>query len=190
MVTLAASSAAAADGPAWRVTRGEVRAVCSITIGGRFEAKTTALSGTVTLSTRQPAVFAGRLAVDLRTLDTGISLRNHHLHDEYLEVDRGDGFAEAVLSNIHLGDVDAESFRGHTTFKGSLALHGTERDVAGQAEVRRTGPGVRVEASFPVRLPDFGISSPQYLGVGVRDEVQVTVSLLAEPVAPASARAQ
>lgn len=36
-------------------------------------------------------------------------------------------------------------------------------------------------ASFPVRIDDYGIAPPRYLGVGVRNEVQVKVSLVAAP---------
>ena len=39
-----------------------------------------------------------------------------------------------------------------------------------------------MEASFTVKLADFGIRSPQYLGVGVKSEVQVRVGLTATPV--------
>ena len=40
---------------------------------------------------------------------------------------------------------------------------------------------MRVEATFPVTLPDYGIAKPRYLGVGVKDEVGVKVSLVAVP---------
>jgi polyisoprenoid-binding protein YceI len=152
-----------------------------MTVGGSFEAKTTSLAGTVSLTTSRPPAFAGDLSVDLGTLDTGIGLRNHHLRDEYLEVPRGEGFDRAVLSEIRLGDVDAETFQGKTTFIGTFLLHGVKKTVAGQAEIRRDGGSVRVDASFPVAVSDFGIAKPQYLGVGVRNEVKVMVSLTAEP---------
>ena len=42
---------------------------------------------------------------------------------------------------------------------------------------------MRVEAAFPVTLADYGIAKPRYLGVGVKDEVEVKVSLVAVPAA-------
>ena len=57
------------------------------------------------------------------------------------------------------------------------------KDVAGQAEIRREGSSVRVEASFAVVLADHGIPKPQYLGVGVKNQVQVKVSFVATPAA-------
>jgi polyisoprenoid-binding protein YceI len=159
-----------------------------MTVGGSFEARTTALSGSVTLDAARPPAFGGELSVDLKTLDTGIDLRNHHLRDNYLEVGRGEGFERATLSDIHLGDVDAGTFQGRTEFTGTFLLHGTKKSVTGQAEITRAGQSVRVEATFPVTIADYGIAKPQYLGVGVKSQVQVKVSLVATPVAaPAGA---
>jgi hypothetical protein len=63
----------------WRVDQGEVRVTCPMTVGGSFEAKTTTLKGSVIASATGAPAFDGSLAVDLRTLDTGIGLRNEHL---------------------------------------------------------------------------------------------------------------
>jgi polyisoprenoid-binding protein YceI len=180
-VSLFASSALAGDAPSWRVVRGDVRVVCPLTVGGSFEAHTGSLEGKVTLSTPHPPGFAGDLSVDLKTLDTGIGLRNEHLREKYLEVGRGQGFERAVLSEIRLGDVDPGSFQGKTSFTGTILLHGVKKTACGQAEVHRDGRSIRVDASFPVSVSDFGIPKPQYLGVGVKNEVKVVVSLVAEP---------
>jgi polyisoprenoid-binding protein YceI len=187
LVALPATRALGADA-SWRVVRGDVRVVCPLTVGGSFEAKTGAIRGTVTLAP-SAAVFGGDLSVDLGTLDTGIDLRNDHLRRKYLEVGRGDGFDHAVLSEIHLGEGDPRGVQGKTHFTGTFLLHGTKRPIAGPATVRQEGGTVRVEASFPVTVSDFGIEKPQYLGVGVKDQVSVTVSLVAQPSAgPETAR--
>lgn len=158
----------AADG---RVEHGDVRIVCPLTVGGSFEARTRSLQGSL----------ADGFSVDLRTLDTGIGLRNDHLRNRYLEVGKGDGFDKAVVSDIGLPDIDLESFQGKTTFTGTLLLHGTRKMIAGQVQIRRSPSSVRVEASFPVKLADFGIAKPQYLGVGVRDTVEARVEFVAMP---------
>lgn len=175
----------AASGPTWRVTRGEVRVVCPLTVGGSFDAKTTSLAGELELVSAAPVSLGGELAVDLSSLDTGISLRNEHMRDKYLEVGRGPGFDRAALSGVGLGKVDPATFQGRTAFTATLLLHGTRRPVSGQATIRRDGGSVHVEASFPVTVADHGIPKPQYLGVGVRNEVNVMVSFVAEPSAGA-----
>ncbi len=179
----------AADMPAYRVLRGEVRVLCPITVGGSFEAVTTSLSGTVAVAAMRPAVLRGDLTVDLSTVDTGIALRNAHLRDKYLEVGKGGDFATAVLSDVRLDKVEASTFHGQTPFTGMLLLHGTRHPVSGQADIRLEGSDVRVAASFPVHIDDYGIAPPRYLGVGVKNEVQVKVSLLVTPV-PAPGGAQ
>jgi polyisoprenoid-binding protein YceI len=186
LAVLATPALATEAGSSWQVARGEVRVLCPLTVGGSFEAKTSALAGSLTLSAPRPAAFSGQLSVDLRSLDTGIGLRNEHLRDKYLEVGKGSGFEQAVLSDIRLGG-DADTVQGRTSFSGQLLLHGTTRPVKGQADIRRDGGGVRVEASFPLTLADYGIPKPQYLGVGVRNEVQVKVALVATPATGAGA---
>lgn len=181
---LASNGRAAAPGAAWKVGGGEVRVVCPLTVGGSFEARTISLTGKLSLTTAHPPAFAGELVVDLRTLDTGIDLRSEHMRTQYLEVGRGPGFEAAVLSDLALGDVDVDTFRGRTTFSGNLQLHGAKKAIRGDATIRREGGAVRVEASFPIKLADFGIPSPQYLGVGVRSEVQVKVALTSTPETP------
>ncbi len=184
-IAVTATAASAADAPAWRVASGDVRILCPLTIGGSFEAKTAALSGTLGLASAQPVTLTGALSVDLRTLDSGIGMRNDHMRERYLEVGKGEGFAKAVLSEIRLTDARLATFEGSTAFTGTLSLHGTGRPVTGRAQVRRDGAAMRVEASFPVRILEYGIAKPQYLGVGVKDEVQVRVSFGATP-APAA----
>lgn len=189
LLGLALPAALGAAEPSWKVTRGEVRVHCPLTVGGSFEATTTALAGELTLVSSAPVSLGGELAVELASLDTGIGLRNEHMRDKYLEVGRGAGFDHAVVSGVSLGNVDPATFQGRTAFTGTLLLHGTKRPVSGQATIKRDGRSVHVEASFPVTVTDHGIPKPQYLGVGVRNEVNVMVSFVAEPSAgPGTAR--
>jgi polyisoprenoid-binding protein YceI len=183
LIALVPAGSRAAESRSWKVSEGDVRVICPMTIGGSFETKTRALSGALTLVTPRPPAFKGSLSVALDTLDTGIALRNHHLRDKYLEVGKGEGFATAVLSDIRLGDVDPDTFQGRTTFSGSFTLHGVTKPVSGDAEIRRDGASVRISASFAVTIPDFGIEKPRYLGVGVKDRVEVHILLVATPVA-------
>jgi polyisoprenoid-binding protein YceI len=159
----------------WRVEQGDVRVICPMTIGGSFEAKTTALSGSLARSTSGPHAFDGTLAVDLRTLETGIGLRDQHLRETYLEVDNGPAFGVATLSEIDVQGLDPDATSGKGSFAGSLTLHGLTRQVAGSVDIRQSRGGRHVRAVFPVRLPDYHVRKPRYLGVGVKDTVRVEV---------------
>lgn len=165
-----------------RVTNGDVTVLCPLTLGGSFEAKTKAVSGEVKPA-KQRGRLTGALQVKLTTLQTGIAMRDRHLRSTYLEVEKGRAYATAVLENIRVDKLD-----GKGTFRGTLTLHGRRREVVGTSVVQRKDDGVRVQAEFPVKIADFAIPEPTYLGVGVREEVQVKVSLTARPVTVAARR--
>jgi polyisoprenoid-binding protein YceI len=166
---------------ALRVSGGQVTVVCPLTVGGSFEAKTKDLNGDLAVAGDSQTV-QGALTVDLQTLETGIGLRDRHLKDNYLEVAKGPEYAEARLQDIRVERLD-----GKTTFKGMLTLHGQKREVTGTAQIKQDGNGYRMQASFPLKVADFQIPDPTYLGVGVADEVIVRVNLNAVPAATAVA---
>ena len=187
LVVLALAGAhAAVAAEAWRIASGAIEVRCRLTVGGSFNIVTSAISGTLQPSTPDGADYAGELRADLTTLDSGIDLRNSHLQDNYLEVQRGPEFQSAVLSGILLDDpLPASTSRHETEFSGMLALHGVQRPVSGEADLRRRDGRMQVEATFSISLDGFDIPPPRYLGVGVRDTVEITVTFdAARAVAP------
>ena len=96
------------------------------------------------------------------------------MKNNYLEVEKGPAFATAMLEDIRI-----EKMEGKTVFSGMLSLHGQKKKVSGAAELQQKDGKIRVQAQFPVKVSEFEIPPPTYLGVGVRDEIQIKVSLLA-----------
>jgi polyisoprenoid-binding protein YceI len=170
----------------WRIEGGTLQVTVPVKPGGSFEARSSALKGTLTLGPGKPAPLAGELSVDLATIDTGIGLRNEHLRDNSLEVAKGRGFDRAILSEIRLQDAEGEAFAGRTGFTGMLMLHGVRKPITGTAQLKRDGQGVRVEANYVLTLTDFDIKPPEYLGVGVANRVIVKVAFLASPASAAA----
>jgi polyisoprenoid-binding protein YceI len=159
----------------WAVSQGRVGVVCPLTVGGRFEAKTTSVTGKVALTEGSRDV-TGAFVVDLRTLDTGIGLRDAHLRDNYLEVSRGPGYDTAVLDAIVLEAPAPVAGQSVTLrFRGVLTLHGQGAPVAGIAEVSHKKDRLEVKVSFPMRIDLHAIARPTYLGVGVMNQIEVTV---------------
>ena len=148
--------------------------MCPLTVGGSFEAKTKNLSGDVTPASDEQGAVRGALKVELQTLETGIGIRDRHMKNNYLEVEKGPGFATATIEDIRV-----EKLEGKTVFTAMLSLHGQKKKVSGAAELQQKDGKIRVQAQFPVKVSEFEIPAPTYLGVGVRDEIQVKVSLLA-----------
>jgi len=172
-IALFAASAApaiAADG--YKVTGGEITVMCPLTVGGSFEAKTKNISGDV--APADQGAVRGALKVELQTLETGIGIRDRHMRNNYLEVEKGPAFATAVIEDIRV-----EKMEGKTVFTGMLSLHGQKKKVTGAAELQQKDGKIRVQAQFPVKVSEFEIPAPTYLGVGVRDEIQIKVSLTA-----------
>jgi polyisoprenoid-binding protein YceI len=181
-VVIGLSATAQAQGTL-RVIGGQIAVVCPLTVGGSFEAKTKNLTGDLAVDESNPQAVKGTIAVDLLSLETGIGLRDKHLKSNYLEVDKGPQYSEARLHDIRV-----DRLEGKTPFRGVLTLHGQQKEVTGTAQIRPEGGGYRMEATFPVKIADFQIPDPTYLGVGVADEVVVRVNLNAAPVNGASGR--
>ena len=174
LMTAAAAPAGAAD--AYKVSSGEVTVMCPLTVGGSFEAKTKNLSGDVTPASDEQGAVRGALKVELQTLETGIGIRDRHMKNNYLEVEKGPGFATATIEDIRV-----EKLEGKTVFTAMLSLHGQKKKVSGAAELQQKDGKIRVQAQFPVKVSEFEIPAPTYLGVGVKDEIQIKVSLMAVP---------
>jgi polyisoprenoid-binding protein YceI len=173
-----ASSVAApqATGDTYRITTPLVTVMCPLTVGGSFEARTSALAGDVAFDA-ESGVVSGAILVDLATLQTGIGLRDRHMKEKYLEIGRSDTFTAARLEEIHI----ERSEGGSTTFHGKLTLHGEQHPVSGMVDMQsqQHDSGMRVRARFSISLAAFDIQPPRYLGIGVRDEVQVQVQFTA-----------
>lgn len=159
-----------------RVMSAQVSVLCPLTIGGSFEAKTKALSGQVGTAPDTSQPLGGDLAVDLQTLETGIAVRDRHMRETYLEVEKGPDYAVATFDQIRVEKLD-----GKSTFKGTLLLHGQRQEVTGTADLQQRDGRIRVQAQFPIKVSAFQIPKPTYLGVGVRDEIQIKVMLTVEP---------
>src|SRR5262245_30235560 len=165
-----------ATGDTYRITTAGVTVMCPLTVGGCFEARTSAAVGDLTLVDASGAV-SGAVQVDLATLQTGIGLRDRHMKDKYLEIGRGDAFTTARLEEIRIERAE----EGSMPFHGKLTLHGQQHTISGMADLQGQQAVGRmcVRARFPISLAAFGIQPPRYLGVGVRDEVQVQVQFTA-----------
>ena len=162
----------------YRVSRAQIVVVCPLTVGGGFEAKSQSVSGEVAVGRESTGPITGSLSVDLRTLKTGIGMRDKHMLDNYLEVDNGPDFEKATIENIQIEKLD-----GKTTFNGTLVLHGERRPITGSATLERRDGGYTVQAEFPVRVSEYKIPKPTYLGVGVQDEIRIKVALTVQPAA-------
>ena len=122
----------------------------------------------------------GALLLDLNGLDTGIELRNHHMKEKYLQTQT---FPQAKLQLLSLGVTLQSLTPGYevtdSPFTGKLLLHGVEKPVSGKVTIKRSENTVTATASFQIKLTDFAIDVPSFMGVTVADVVDISTTFQA-----------
>jgi polyisoprenoid-binding protein YceI len=119
-----------------------------------------------------------RVIVPLAQHKTGVALRDRHMREKYLEVDRyPDAVLEVPWSSVRL-PADGQRLEGTGT--GTMTLHGQSREVPFRYTIARAGTRYQVAGSAPVNLKDFGIEIPSYFGVTVQPDIATTVTFTAE----------
>lgn len=124
---------------------------------GSFVAETNEVTG---FATRKGSEFqASKVTLKIDSLKSGIELRDEHMINDYFEAKKFP-FAEVVGARAANGK-----------FKARMKMRGIERPISG----RYTVSGNQLEASFKSKLSDWKIKKASYMGVGVVDQVAVTV---------------
>ena len=116
----------------------------------------------------------GEFRLDLKNLNTGISLRDEHMKEKYLEVGKN---PNAILKIQEMPLPPNLQKINSTEFKGELTLHGVTKAIQGKFEVEESSGQKKAKAEFSIALDDFGIDIPKYMGISVAKEVTVEVNL-------------
>ncbi|MBK8202117.1 MAG: YceI family protein [Bdellovibrionales bacterium] len=112
--------------------------------------------------------ITGEIQFQLKSLNTGIDLRDSHLKSKYLEVEK------FPIATVRVRDFAIPTQPNESNmFKGILNLHGMDRPIEGEATV--SGEPKIVSANFKIRLSDFNIEIPSFQGITVAEEVQIKV---------------
>jgi polyisoprenoid-binding protein YceI len=121
------------------------------------------------------------LEVDLASLDTGIGMRDRHMRDEYLEVDKYP-YASYEGHILRTSVLSGGGFR--VTATGTLSLHGVSHDREIACDVTPAGEGYRARCAFDVLLSDYDIEIPKVMFLKLANEIQIALDF---SVAPAEA---
>lgn len=123
-------------------------------------------------------VLSGEFHVALDQLTTDMSLRDRHMKNNYLEIEK---FPEAVLKFDDVSfELQSKDF--NTELVGMLSLHGVTRPIKVQLQFRSPSSEViHIEAKMNVILSDFEIKIPSFASVTVAKELDVQVALDAKP---------
>jgi len=140
-----------------------------VTPKGDFVAKTSEVTGFATQS--GDTFKAENIVVKVKNFKTGMPLRDKHMTEKYLEVEK---HPEVVL-------ISAAGQGGKG--KGRIKVKGIEKDIEGTYKVE----GNELTAEFPLKMSDFNITGVKYMGVGAHDDMKVHVTV---PIKKAGAEAK
>ncbi len=136
----------------------QVEATFKLSPAGSFKAETSQVKGAAKMVGNK--VVAQNIIVNLKSLKTGVGLRDDHLLKR-LEVNK---YPTAVLLVA-----EGENGKG----KGKVKIRGVEKPIAGDYKVS----GDKLTANFKLNLPDYKIEGVKYMAMGVKDEINVTVTV-------------
>lgn len=121
---------------------------------------------------------SGQFVLPLDLISTGISLRDDHMKNKYLEVSK---YPEATLQIAELKlDKDFFAVSGsqkNIPFKGKLRVHGAEKDIEGTVNIDSDEKSVSVFAQTKTVISAHQIDIPSYMGIKVADEVEITAQV-------------
>jgi polyisoprenoid-binding protein YceI len=119
-----------------------------------------------------------KITVPLGTLQTGIALRDRHMREKYLQVDKyPDAVLEVPWSGVKL---PGDGQTGEGTAPGKMTIHGKSKDVQVKYRIVRAGNRYQVTGNVPVNLKDYDIEAPSYMGLTVQPDIETSASFTAE----------
>lgn len=121
---------------------------------------------------------AGTFTFNMDSLTTGIDMRDTHMKEKYLETGKFKN-AELTLKPTALAkDVcKDDTVIEKAPFEGTLKLHGVEKPVKGDFDVKAQKGQGHAQIRFNTNITDYSIDIPVYLGIKVADQVEDVVEL-------------
>jgi polyisoprenoid-binding protein YceI len=116
--------------------------------------------------------------VDLRTLDTGIGLRNRHMREEYLHTDK---FPYARF-NGRIAETQPSGGKTKVKVRGIMDIHGVKRPMEVGGSVTQTGDRLRINTTFDVRLTDHKIEVPKFMFLKIDENMELVLDFTLKKV--------
>lgn len=120
-------------------------------------------------------LLSANLNVKLGQLKTGIDLRDQHMKEKYLKTQKYP-LAKLVIFPFELVDINSREIE----MPGELEITGKKKKLRVPIKMEREGNVIAGESEFTVKISDFGIEIPSYLGVTVAEDVTITAKFVAE----------
>jgi polyisoprenoid-binding protein YceI len=159
--------------------------------------KTADIVGLVDVDPANVSTAKARFEVDLATLKTGIDMRDTHMREQYLEIDK---FPKAIFeltkvlksSQNTLDDMKPVDL----TVEGNFTVHGVTKAITIPMKVtyfkesegtksRLPGDIVHVQAKWDLLLSDYDIKRPQFIILKLDDKQAIDIDVFASTGTPA-----
>ena len=137
------------------------------------------VSGMFTFDAENPeGSISGLLAVDLRTLKTGIATRDGHMRDNHLHTEKYP-FAYFQVDSLEpvISLSVADSIYTARVI-GKFYIHGVYREIEADLTIVRSlenskSESIKVRAKFAIKLDDFKIPRPKALFLKLAETIEV-----------------
>ncbi len=124
--------------------------------------------------------ISGELAIDISTLDSGMSLRNKHMKEKYLEMDK---FPQAKLiikdQPLPNGWTPENKVVSSARLKAELEMHGERQPVDVDYRIDKD---FRISANFKIKITDYKVAIPSFMGVTVTEVIELKVDTLVKEI--------
>ncbi|MCX6152178.1 MAG: YceI family protein [Ignavibacteriales bacterium] len=117
--------------------------------------------------------------VDLRTIDTGIGLRNRHMRENYLQTDRFP-MTSFKGSIVYVDKISENEIK--VTLDGAMFIHGVTKPLKVNANMFPVDGGYRVKAYFEVQLTDYNIEVPKLMFMKISNTMKLVLDFYIKEV--------
>ncbi len=120
----------------------------------------------------------------ITSLKTGMAIRDAHLQNYIFKTDDGQT-PDLTFTGVNLMCPAARGGEVKCNISGNLTIRGVERPFTLATKIREQGGSVttfRVVGEGSVKLSDYGIERPSYLGVTMKDSVKLQLKFNAKEV--------
>ena len=110
--------------------------------------------------------------VDLRTVDTGIGLRNRHMREDYLETNKYPmtNYKGKIIYFEKVSDAEYK-----VVIDGNMSIHGVTKPLKINGNLYKADDDYRVKAYFEILLTDYNIEIPKLMFMKISNTIKLAL---------------
>tara|TARA_B100000586_G_C19977345_1_gene370430 strand:+ start:167 stop:631 length:465 start_codon:yes stop_codon:yes gene_type:complete len=142
--------------------------------GSRFKAKTEKLIGIVEFNANRTQLIKAKLEVKVDTIKTGMSMRDQHMHNNYLEAKKYPSIVYTT-ENLPFNPNNSSSNK----IIGKFSIHGKEKAAVADIKVTHVSQNkIILEGKFTLNILDYGIKQPKFMVVEMKPNIEIELLIV------------